>query len=65
MSESGNGDIVCTMARPHPPSYLFFNSFSVSITGGEIDSVEIVKPGGMLQSPGDYTHDLSKGNYTC
>ena len=55
LAENSIGEIVCTIARPHPPSYLYFNSFTISITGGEIENAEIKGNAGTLSIESDFT----------
>ena len=56
-AETNRGDIVCTIARPSPPSYLYFNHFQVSVTGGEIASSDIEGGNGLLEVDRDFSID--------
>merc|ERR1712110_38206 len=51
------GQITCTVARPSPPSYLYFTHLFLAVAGGEIDSVEIMNNNGPV--PLDNGFDIS------
>merc|ERR1712137_184463 len=58
VEKDDRGDFMCLIGRPNPPTYLFFNSFEVKITGGDIDQVAVHHNSGELPESSTYIVDL-------